>query len=428
MIIKTVNKFIASRLLVACVVATVVFSGPVILISLCVNLPNEALFTGLALAALKSIAPMILYHTLPVLAAGAIIWSYSQFWSDGVLVTMHLAGLSHLSVRAPAFSVAIGAMTLGYVLSCWVAPSTATYLHEVLFSLRHEMSPTLLRVGQFNTIDGRQVIFFRRWLNDNEIADVFIREYTAANEERVYAAKRAVFQHDTASAKGGLALFDGSVQALDGEKTTLRNLTFDRLLLPSTALGDGARPSTFVDELGLLGFLQERENSFKNPAEARSWMREAIKRFGIPVLALIHTLLGLELLERLRSKMREQYSVALISALIASVHFTVVVAAEQTGLVLAWAWVAIALIGAELALAVALMIIRTDSLVMAAKHMAFNRLDWRQVVLPALLSSSLDGDDAPAPVALGPALNDPHRRYRGLAGHDSERESLRKIA
>ena len=150
MIVRIINRRLAKQLLFASFVATAVFSGPVILISLFSNLPSEAVFTTLAWPVLAAVTPMILYHTLPLFVAAAIVWCYANFLSDGTLVTMYLAGLSHLSVRVPALAVATAAMVIGYVMSCWVAPLTAGHLHGVGHSLRHGLNPDLLRIGQFN--------------------------------------------------------------------------------------------------------------------------------------------------------------------------------------------------------------------------------------------------------------------------------------
>jgi lipopolysaccharide export system permease protein len=347
----------------ASVVATVVFSGPVILISVSTQLPSEAVLSRLVWPAFASIAPMILYHSMPLLVPLAIIWCYANFSSDGTLVTMHMAGLSNLSVRAPATAVAIVAMTLAYAFSCWVAPRAAGNLQDVMMSLHHDLNPELLRTGRFNTIDGgRQVIFFRSWLDDNAVADVFIREHADTAEERIYQAKQAVFVRDRDKEQRWLVLLDGTVQAFTGDKTSLRVTAFDRLVLPMTEFvyGRSTHPYTLVEEMGPLAFLQGREHAFENPVEGRNWTREAVKRFGIPALALIHMLLGLELLAAWGTMSgRQSDPVGLICALLGFLHLTFVVMAEQTSVALPWAGAFAAAVVAELAIAIAFMTLRS---------------------------------------------------------------------
>src|SRR4029077_14678631 len=147
MIGRIIDRCLARQLIFASFVATVVFSGPVILISVSTQLPSEAVFSSLVWPAFASIAPMILYHSVPLLVPLTIVWCYANFSSDGTLVTMHMAGLSNVSVRAPATAVALGAMALSYAFSCWVAPRAAGNLQDVMMSLHHDLNPELLRTG-----------------------------------------------------------------------------------------------------------------------------------------------------------------------------------------------------------------------------------------------------------------------------------------
>jgi lipopolysaccharide export system permease protein len=252
-------------------------------------------------------------------------------------------------------------MAVAYAMSCWLAPRTAGNMQDVMMSLRHDMNPALLRIGRFNSIDGgRQVVFFRSRINDDAIADVFIRERAGTAEERIYQARQAIFARDVDEEKRGIILLDGTVQLFNGDKTTLRVTAFDRMVLPLTefAYGRSTHPYTLVEELGPLAFLQGRAEAFRTPVEGRNWTREALKRFVVPALALIHTLLGLELLAAWGTMSGREYDpVAIVCALLGSLHFAVIFLAEQTSVALPWAGAAVAVAVAELAAAVALMAI-----------------------------------------------------------------------
>ena len=142
------DKWMTKDLVFASVVASLVMSSPVILISVSTNLPDDALVSALLLPSLASIGPMILYHTVPVLAALAIVWCYSNFLQNGALVALYASGRCEFSVRMPALVVATGAMIVGYLLSMVVAPHTARHLHDVLYSIRYNLTPSLLKVGE----------------------------------------------------------------------------------------------------------------------------------------------------------------------------------------------------------------------------------------------------------------------------------------
>lgn len=357
--IRVVDKWLVKQLMFASFIATVVMSAPVILTSLVTHLPGDALYTELVWPSLASIAPTILYHTLPVLVAVAIIWCYGRFSSDGTLVTLHLTGRSVLSVRVPGLAVAAAAALLGYVMTNFIVPRTSSHLHDVMYAIRHKLNPSLLKTGQYNELQHKNVVIFFRQRLHNEFTGLFLLIKTVDGEEKAYFARQGVFKRNTA--ENGFVLLDGSLQIFKLGKE-LQSVNFDNLTLPLTDFDDAPRNYTVVDELDTARFLQERKNAFRDPdpGEARSWLREAVKRFVIPGMALPHTWLGMELLAIsgvITDRRRERIS--LICACIALLHFLVVVVAEQVGINVHWIWLVIAMLAAELALAAVLMLVRT---------------------------------------------------------------------
>jgi lipopolysaccharide export LptBFGC system permease protein LptF len=421
--IKTLDQYLVKQLALATLIATVVFSGPVILISLFSHLPGEDFFTELLWPSLSSIAPMILYQILPVLVAGAIVCCYGRFSSEGVLVTLHLAGQSIFRVRAPALFVATSATVVGYAMSCLIAPLTAGHLHDVLHFVRHDINPAMLRAGQLNDVDGGRVtIYFKNFLNKNEISTVFIREVGAENEEKVYVARRAVFERN--AEQNGIVLFDGSIQEFKPSKGEVTTANFDRLSRPLITFGatNSKRPYIIVDELSTPSLLRERVNAFNDLVEARSWTREAVKRFGIPVLTIVHTLLGLEFLALwgIMTDRRRQ-PVLLACGIIASIHFMVVIAAEQIGLDLRWAWAVPAIVAAELAAAVALMTIRPQEIAWPLRSIAPRAYGLLEQVRGAL-RSALSGDYIGAVV--GPGVLAHASGEHGIGRHLDDAEAV----
>lgn len=341
MVVGVIDRYLTRQILLATLIAVGVFVGPVILISLLSHLGEEAFYTSLVWPALTSVGPMILFHVLPALVAIAIVWSYGKFAAEGVLTTIYLSGRSTFSAWLPGLAVAFAAVALGYLLTCWVIPRTSSYLHDVLFSLRRGVNPALLKVGVFNQFDrGRETFFFRRHLKNNELADVFVREVKSDGEERVFKARYAVFEKR--GEESGVVLLDGTVQSFRNGQTEVRVVAYDRIFVPLNEYGGGGikRHYTIVDEVPLMEFLDGRAKALADPKTAREWVHEALNRFGIPLLAILHTWLGLELLSIWRSHGNRRNSRAwLVCVAIASLHFAIVVIIEQTLMDLRAAWV-----------------------------------------------------------------------------------------
>jgi len=348
LVTRIIDRYLAKQFLLASVAATSVCTGPIILISLFTKLPGDAIFSHLAWPALASIAPLIWYHALPLLVAAAVVWCYARLASESTLTILHSAGLSPWSVRVPILIVALGMTGVGFLLSCVVSPASARHLHDVLFTLRHEITPALLRPGEFNKIDnGRQVIFFDRYLNDHELADIFIRETLSGDEERSLVARRATLRADLNSA----VLLDGSMQIFRPGKKEVRVVAFDAIGFPLLLSGGAplTRSYVLVDELGPVSFMAARTDAFADEKAARSWMSEAANRFGFPPLTILHTVLGLELLALLSVMGRRQRQpVILVCAMLAAIHMAIVIAVEQISFDMQAGWLAAALIVAEL--------------------------------------------------------------------------------
>jgi lipopolysaccharide export system permease protein len=371
------DRWMTKELVLASLAATLAMSGPVIMISVYTNLPGNALYSALLWPSLLSIVPMILYHTMPVLAAMAIVWCYGRFASDGALVALHMAGRSYLSVRAPGLLVAIAAMIVGYLLSSVVAPHTASHLHDVLYSIRYNLTPSLLQIGKFNKFGSKgDVVYIERRVGYNKFSNVFILKRRGDEGDRAYAARHAVFEQQ--GDEQVAVLLDGSVQIFSSERKEIKIINFDSMTLPMAKAASVARLHRAVDELSSGDFVRDGASNFDDPARARSWMREALNRFVIPGLVLPHVLLGLELLAFsgvLTDRKRD--SAALICAGLALFHFGEVFVIEQVGTNTHWVWMVAAMIAAEYAAAASITIVRSGQI---AK---FRGRD-RRVVAPSL--------------------------------------------
>ena len=371
------DRYLTKQLLFGSFIATLVFSGPVILISLFNQLPNGYIFSRFSLPALATITPLLLYQTMPVFVAGAIVWCYGRFSSEGILVTLHLAGQSILRVRAPALYVATGATLLGYMMSCYIAPLTAGHLHNVLHFVRHDIDPVMLTPGRPNELQGgRLMIIFKKFLSKNELADAFVRIIKTDGKEQSYIAPRVMFKRD--GEDSSIVLFNGSAQEFDPNNEEIRNANFDELTAPLTTFGATYLESNFIfeDELSTPDLFRKRAEFLRNPLKAQNWTREVVKRFSIPILAIIHTWLGLELLA-LRGIMmdRRPQPIAVICGALSALHFAIVLATEQIGLDLRWVWATAAMIGIELAVAIGLMILRPEQIRWSLQSIATHAFD-----------------------------------------------------
>ncbi|WP_316196246.1 MULTISPECIES: LptF/LptG family permease [unclassified Bradyrhizobium] len=403
-VVGVIDRYLTRQILLASVVAVAVVVGPVILISLISHLGEDALYTSLVWPALASTGPMILFHVLPALVAIAIVWSYGRFAADGILIVIYSSGRSTFAARLPGFAVAFAAVVLGYLLTCWVVPLTSGHLHDVLFSLRRGVNPALLKVGVFNQFDhGRQVFYFRNYIKGNELADVFVRQAMSDDEERVYKARYAVFERQ--GDESGIVLLDGTVQSLRSGRSEVRSVAYTRIFVPLNEYGFGGvkRDYTIIDEVPLQDFLDGRSKAMADPGTAREWIHEALNRLGIPLLALLHTWLGLELLPVWRSLGDRRGPRAwLVCAAIGALHFFMVLTIEQTLVDLRTTWAVGGLLLAELALALILALRRRGGAMAAPSATPAVSMRLGMTGVPALHAGLALWDGGAAALVNGP--------------------------
>ncbi len=358
----TIDRYFVRRLAVATIAVTAGFSGPIILVSLINQFPLIAVSTTLLWPALYGISCMILLHSMPALVPGAIIWVYGQFLADGTIVTMYMAGRSAFAVKMPAIIVSLIAVAAGYGLSCHFAPDSAKYIHDLLFVLRKDLSPDLLEAGKFNQIgrDG-QVIFFERKVDGNRIAKVFIRQVESDDEqntsvERTYIAEHGFFQGIQGSR--WVVLTEGTLFITKNEDD-IRKVDFREFYWHPTAYfgGNTVRHYKIFDEMTTTEFLESRDAAMAEPRPAREWVREAAKRFLVPLLALIHTVFGLALLTLFGAMTeRRGYITSLLNGLVILLHALIIILIEIVGqLHASLIWAVAALLCLELGAAILMM-------------------------------------------------------------------------
>ena len=148
---------------------------------------------------------------------------------------------------------------------------------------------------------------------------------------------------------------------MDADNQTVRMTQFEELARPFGRDGTSAIPQRAwrgLFELDTPDFLAERAASLRSPRLRRAWMAEAIKRFGVPLLALAHPLAGLTIVFAWPAiSGRRTPSPQLFCAPIVLLHLAILFGAESVNYFSTWmAWLAAGAIAAELALPLSLLV------------------------------------------------------------------------
>jgi lipopolysaccharide export system permease protein len=330
--ISTAQLYLTKRLLFASFMAMLAVFVPVLMIQLISQLPQSALSSELVWPALLGLAPTIFYITLPVVVGIAISWAYSEFSTEGTLTILYTAGLSMLNVRVPAFIVAILASALGYVVSCELSPRGATKLENVVYLIENDLSPSLIEPQRFYTLNnGRRVIQYQERMNKNWIKGVFMRDVADKGDEEVIFADDAIFERR--ADESWIILRNGHIQYRKAGSTDDGDtVAFTQITRPTGLAGENfpKRKWTGFFELGFHDFLAQYQRAQRDPRQASQWWSEALERFGIPILALAHTMLGLALVSLWggTTGRSSKFMAGMIVCGILFLHFMLVLACE----------------------------------------------------------------------------------------------------
>jgi lipopolysaccharide export system permease protein len=184
----------------------------------------------------------------------------------------------------------------------------------------------MLEPAQFYTFDdGARTLYFRRWRSADVVSGMFIHEFSAEkNEEQIITAAEAEFRRNANGVV--LIMSEGSIETIPVDGSSIRTANFDEYAMP---IGLPQRNWRGVFELPFLEFFRERPASGEDPRQFAEWMSEAAKRCGIPLLALVHTLLAIGLVLNVASASGGASAATKATMLaIPAIHVAILVCAE----------------------------------------------------------------------------------------------------
>lgn len=98
---------------------------------------------------------------LPITAFVVTLFTYVRLASDRELVVMRAAGLSQWQLARPAILVAMGAMTICFVLNLLITPASHQAFREWQFEIRNQMAGLLLQEGVFSSVGEELTVYAR---------------------------------------------------------------------------------------------------------------------------------------------------------------------------------------------------------------------------------------------------------------------------
>jgi lipopolysaccharide export system permease protein len=324
--------YLSKRIALATLLIATGLCVPVVMTTLFQYLPAAAIRGGLLMPALLGTLPTVVYLALPMAVGVAVALEFARMSADGMIAVLYSMRLSAWAISLPAASVAIAAAAAGYWISSVFAPAYVGQIHDVIYVIRNSLNHRMLEPAQFYTFDnGARTLYFRRWRSADVVSGMFIHEFSAEkNEEQIITATEAEFRRNPNGVV--LIMSDGSIETIPADGSSIRTANFDEYALSIGMQGSGSLPQRNwrgVFELPFLEFFRDRPSSGEDPRQFSDWMSEAAKRCGIPLLALVHTLLAIGLVLNFASASRSALAATRATMLaIPAIHLAILVSAE----------------------------------------------------------------------------------------------------
>lgn len=295
---KLLYVYLAKRMAVSALLIEVCLCVPVVMTSIFHYLPPTAVRGGLLWPALLGTMPTVLYIAMPIAVGVAVMLEFIRMASEGMIAVLYSLRLSVWSICLPAVSVALVAVALGYWISSFVAPAYVGEMHDVIYVIRNSLNHRMLEAAHFYTFDyGRRTLYFQRWRTPDIASNVFINQFDPEKkEEQIITASQAEFRRNEQGVV--LIMSNGSIQTRAQGSLNMRAANFDEYVLPIAMQGSGGMPKRFwrgVFEMPGREFFADRAAEASDPHKLAEWTSEAVKRIGIPILALTHVLFGIAL-------------------------------------------------------------------------------------------------------------------------------------
>ncbi|HEY8065475.1 MAG TPA: LptF/LptG family permease [Methylosinus sp.] len=290
--------YLARRILLSTLVVQLALIVPVVLSYLLYTLTPAAIRAGLLVPALIGTMPTVGFITLPMAIGVATALEFARMSNEGMIAVLYALRLSVWSVCRPAIVCAGALVVVGYGLANLVAPYYASGLQDVINVVRNSLNHRMLDAAHFYTFDnGVKTLYLQRWETPDIAVNLFVRQISIEKrQEETITAARAEFRRQPSGVI--VALSNGSIQTKPFDTDEVRIANFDEYAMALPMQGSEALPPRNwrgVYELTLPEFIANWQVARLDRRQAGEWMAEAAKRFGVPLLAIAHTLLAMAL-------------------------------------------------------------------------------------------------------------------------------------
>lgn len=234
--------------------------------------------------------PNLLGYILPISLFAVVLFTYNKMMADRELVALRAAGLSQWGLARPAIILAGAATVIGYIVSLWIAPISASAFRDYHWSIRRDVSTLLIQEGSFNHIAPGLTLFVRGRKGSGELTDISLYDDRTPGTGVTVMARRGVLVDGPGGPR--VVLEKGNRQEVLRETGEMSMLYFDSYSLDFGL--ENAKDERNLDarERSLYELLTAQTDQF-SARQVREFRVEAHQRLSTPLQHLGFTVIAL---------------------------------------------------------------------------------------------------------------------------------------
>jgi lipopolysaccharide export system permease protein len=284
---KGLTRYMLRQTLLVMLSVCLVFSSAVWLVQalrLIDLIVNRGLSVGVFLHLAILIMPRFVDVVLPIAVFVSAQFVYNKLIAESEMVVMRAAGVSPMSLAAPALITGLIGTVLLFSLSLYLLPAANRAFKDLQFEIRNRFATVLIQDGVFNTLSDKLMVYVQSRDDNGDLQSILIYDERQPGKPVTVFAERGAVANTPEGPR--LLLADGTRQQRDETDGHLSVLTFQRytLELNNLAGAPGARDRQ-VDER-YTGELINGMGPDQDPDWRRAVMVELNMRIAGPLSAL----------------------------------------------------------------------------------------------------------------------------------------------
>ncbi|HEY1503127.1 MAG TPA: LPS export ABC transporter permease LptF [Stellaceae bacterium] len=229
---RGLTRYMLRQTLLVMLSVCLVFSSAVWLVQ-ALRLIDLIVNRGLSIAVFMHLAILIMPRfvdvVMPIAVFVAAQFVYNRLIAESEMVVMRAAGVSSMSLAAPALMTGVIGTVILFSLSLYLLPASNRAFKDLQFEIRNRFASVLIQDGVFNTLTDKLMVYVQGRDANDDLSSILIYDDRQPGKPITVFAERGAIANTADGPR--LLLVNGTRQQRDESNGHLSVLTFKQYTL-----------------------------------------------------------------------------------------------------------------------------------------------------------------------------------------------------